>query len=145
MDVTGIKVCLACFSVIKETLETFKLRRINLKDSVVTALDTIHTQQFDLQEAFKQMKADHSNSNARDNSKCSPNNDVLIHLGQFSWRMLHPDVDCSIMPTQTMARVQVVRLLYHNSVTKFKLLQLQSDLGGRYWHCSSVKQTGTSR
>ena len=39
---------------------------------------------------FKQMKADDSTSNARHNSKRRPYNDVGIHLGHFSWRMLPP-------------------------------------------------------
>ena len=49
MDVTGIKICLACLSAIKKTLETIKLRGItgNLKD-------TIEMKQFNLQKAKKQ-------------------------------------------------------------------------------------------
>ena len=39
-------------------------------------------------ERFQAMKADDSISNERFNSKCRPNNDVGIHSGQFSWRML---------------------------------------------------------
>ena len=72
---------LPCLSAMKETLETFKLRGINV---------TIQAQQLDLQEAFKQKKADDSTSDARHNSKCRTNNDVGIHLGTFSWRILPP-------------------------------------------------------
>ena len=55
MDITGVEICLVCFSAMKETLETFKLRGVNLKD-------TIQTNQLDLQKAFKQEKADDSNT-----------------------------------------------------------------------------------
>ena len=49
MDVTGIKICLACLSAIKKTLETIKLRGItgNLKDAT-------EMKQFNLQKAKKQ-------------------------------------------------------------------------------------------
>ena len=57
MNVTGVKICLACLSATKETLEPFKLRGIYLKDN-------IQTEQFDLQKAFKQEKADDSIRNA---------------------------------------------------------------------------------
>ena len=53
----------------------FKLREINLND-------TIQTEQLDLQKAFKQEKAD--DSNAMQNSKRRPKNDVGIRWGQFS-------------------------------------------------------------
>ena len=49
LDVTGVKIrpsALSCLSAMKNTLEAFKLRGINLKD-------TIQTKQLDLQKAFK--------------------------------------------------------------------------------------------
>ena len=36
INVTGVEICLACLSAIKEILETFKLRGINLKDTIQT-------------------------------------------------------------------------------------------------------------
>ena len=57
MDITGVEICLVCFSAMKETLETFKLRGVNLKDT-----QAIQTNQLDLQKAFKQEKADDSNT-----------------------------------------------------------------------------------
>ena len=70
MNVTGVKICLACLSTTKETLEPFKLRGIYLKDN-------IQTEQLDLQKAFKQEKADDSISNAA--------NVALITTWGFIW------------------------------------------------------------
>ena len=74
MDVTGVEICWAFLSAIKESLETFKLKDYQSNQSQVT----IQTEQLDLQKAFKQEKAD--DSNAVHNSKCRLNNDV----GRFS-------------------------------------------------------------
>ena len=87
LDVTGVEICRACLSAMEKTLETFKLRGINLKD-------TIQTYQLDLQKVSKQKKADDSTCNARHNSKSCPNNDWRIHLGQFSWRKLPAWCQC---------------------------------------------------
>ena len=62
-------------------LESFMLREMYLEDTIQTV-----QLELDLQKAFKQEKVD--DSNAMHKSKCCPNNDVGIHSGQFSWRML---------------------------------------------------------
>ena len=78
MDVTGVYICWACLSAIKETFETFKLRDYQRDQPQ----GHYSGRQVDLQRAFKQEKADGSNS--MHNSKCRPNNDVEIRWRRFS-------------------------------------------------------------
>ena len=67
----GVEICLACLSAMNKTLETFKLRDYH----EINLMDTVQTEQLDLQKAFKQVNAD--DRNAMDNSRRRPNNLVL--------------------------------------------------------------------
>ena len=78
MDVTRVQICWACLSAIKATLETFKLRDYQ-RDQPQGHYTDGAIRSEDLQKAFKQEKAD--DSDTMHNSKHSPKNDMEIYWG----------------------------------------------------------------
>ena len=77
--VTGVEICLAFLSAMNKTLETFKLRDYH----EINLMDTVQTEQLDLQKAFKQVNTD--DRYAMDNSRRRQNNLVM------TWRFTGED------------------------------------------------------